>query len=81
VETREVAQCGGKDWRGLRHLHFIDLMEKGNVTLLCSLFTIGVWPNELGGHLGEVREATLAPVYLLASVVHQLIEMVLLKLP
>ena len=80
MEAREVAQCEGKDWRGLRHLHFIDLMEKGDMTLLRSLFAIRVRSNELRGHLGEVREATLVPLKLLAGVVHQQIEMVLLNL-
>ena len=81
MEAREVAQCEGTDWRGLRHLHFINLMEKGDMTLLRCLFAIRVRSYELGGHLGEVREATLVPVYLLAGVVHQQIEMVLLYLP
>jgi len=57
------------------------MLEKGDMALLCSPFAIRVRSDELGGYLGEEREVSLFARYILARVVHQLIEMILLKLP
>jgi hypothetical protein len=62
-------------------LHIIDMLEKGDMALLRSPFAIRVRPDKLGRYLGEVREIILIPRCILARIVHQLIEMVLLKLP